>query len=247
VTARIIITAAVLAALGLGAASASADGFQIAPTRLSLDEATRGGVLQLANARDREVRFRVAVHAWRQTDDGEMVLGETDDVRVYPRHLELAAGGRAIIRVLAKPRFGAVEGAYRIVVEEVARPAASSAKLRMRIAIPVFLASTEPRRAARIDDLRVSQEGEVSFALANTGSVHLRPRSVEVVGLDAAGREIARARDDGWYVLPGGRLRHELSLGREVCSVEVRALDGAGEPLARATRAAECPLGVARF
>jgi P pilus assembly chaperone PapD len=240
-----ICAAAVAVALGFGAAPALAAGFQIAPTRVMLDEANRGGVVQIANQRADDVRFRVSVHAWSQRDDGEMVLTETDDLRVYPRHLEVQGHNRAMVRVLASPRFEGQERAYRIVVEEVAQGRTSAATpLRMRIAVPVFLASTAPRHGARIGELRVGLAGEVSFALANTGSVHVRPRAVEVIGYDESGREIARQVEDGWYVLPGGRLRYDVSLDRSACEVrrvEVRVLGAGGPAVSRTAAAPRCP------
>ncbi len=206
---------------------------------VTLDESSPGAALQLANQRLHDMRFRVSVHAWTQRDDGEMVLGPTDDVRAYPPHLEVNAHDRAKVRVLASPRFGAVERSYRIVVEEVPRAASG---VRMRIAIPVFLASTSPRTSARVDEVRVGADGRVRFAIVNEGSVHIRPRAVEVVGLDARGREVEREREPGWYVLPGGVLHHELTLGASMCDVarvEVRVEGAAIAP--RRAAAPSCP------
>lgn len=209
-------------AIGQADAAGSADsraglGIEIAPTKVEIGAGERGAELQIANPRDRTIRYRVRARAWSQNPRGEMLLDETDELRAYPHHLELAPGDRALVRLLADSNGADVEQSYRIVLEEVSSEGERQSDApRLRVAIPVFLAPEEPRTNVRIRSVRA--EGErIFFDLQNVGTTHALPREAAVLVKDERGAKAARESQPGWYLLPSDRLRYAISLPDEIC------------------------------
>ncbi|MBX3161088.1 MAG: molecular chaperone [Deltaproteobacteria bacterium] len=210
-----LIACAALAFSALGAADAAADRrFQVEPTRLSLSTEAPAGALVLANQGTEPLRLQVAAYRWSEDADGAMRLEPAPEIVVRPAIVEIEAGRARTLRVGTTATSGAVEGTYRVFVEELPdrRPrAASQVQVLTRIGVPVFVVPQRPsiRLAARPD-------GPGVIAVRNSGTAHVK---LARVGLAAVRGSEARWRHEaaGWYVLPGAERRFRVDVGRDAC------------------------------
>ncbi len=222
------LAAALLAsALLAGAERVRAAEVQVGPVLVTLSPTTRSAVVAVRNQGKESVRFELQVKAWSQGATGEMDLSPTDEITAYPPVLTVPPGEERNLRVGAVAPFGAVERAYRLVVQELAPPetpeAVPQVRMLTRMLIPVFLASVKPVEKAVLSAPSV-RAGQVTFRLANEGSVHVRPDAVKLVGLGAGGKTVFESDLPAWYVLPGGVRDYEAAIPREACG-SVRELE----------------------
>jgi fimbrial chaperone protein len=242
------LSAAMLAsALLVGAGAVRAAEVQVGPVLVTLSPSTRSAVVAVRNQGKEPARFELQVKAWSQGPTGDMDLSPTDEIAVYPPVLTVPPGEERNLRVGAVAPFGAVERAYRLVLQELAPPEAPEAvpQVRMltRMLIPVFLASAKPVEKAVLTAPSV-HAGKVTFRLTNEGTVHVRPDAVKLAGLGEGGKVIFEADLPAWYVLPGGVRDFEATVPREACGLvrelEASAVLGARVLRERVVRANPC-------
>jgi fimbrial chaperone protein len=210
----------------LQAAGVYAAGFSIDRTRVELTPRAASALVRLRNESTEPLRLQISAFAWTQRPDGQMDLQPTDDVIFFPALLTLTPGQDRPIRIGTSAAFVPVERSYRVFIEELPpeqRPAADQGvRVLTRMGIPVFLAPTTARAEAVVRELQLSK-GTFSFTLANTGTVHFVPDTVQLTASDASGRQILERALRGWYVLPGGMRVFTLTFDAPDCQ-SVRSL-----------------------
>jgi fimbrial chaperone protein len=195
--------------------------FSVNPTRIVLSAATPSVLLTIRNESAEPVRLQMRSHAWLQSTTGEMQLGDTTDLIVFPTLVTLKPGEQRNIRVAHGTTVGATEKTYRVFVEELPgganSPEGAAVRVLTRMGIPVFL---QPRRVQAVASLREvgMTSGRLTFTLANDGNSFFIPDSVRVRAFGAAGDPFDDQSMSGWYILAGGHRRFELSLAAATCA-----------------------------
>lgn len=213
--------AAGLALLAPGAA-AQATMFSIDPLLIRLDAQNRNAVVTITNTSTKELRFEIKAFTWEQVPpDGAMKLTPTSDVAVFPPLVTLKPKSIQRVRVGTTVATGAVEKAYRIMVEELpsgaAPVAANQVAVRTRIGVPVFLAPTAPATSGRIDPPTIAKRA-LRIPLTNTGTTHAMVDSVVVRGMSAPDQVVFEDSMRGWYVLAGQTRTWQYDLKAAQCN-----------------------------
>jgi fimbrial chaperone protein len=194
---------------------------QVSPVVVSLSPASRSALVSVRNVGQETARFELQGRSWSQSPSGEMILGPTSDIAIYPPVLTLAPGEDRNVRIGAITPFGPVEKTYRVFLQEMAPPetpeGAAVVRVLSRIGLPVFLAPARPVERTLLVDLS-ERGGKVTFRIVNDGTVHVRPTSVKLAALGAAGKVVFETELPAWYVLPGGERAYEAMIPRESCA-----------------------------
>jgi fimbrial chaperone protein len=210
--ARLAALAVAAAALLASAVAARAAEVQISPVVVSLSSATRSALVSVRNS---------GQESWEQSPSGEMILGATSDLAVYPPVLSLAPGEARNVRIGAITPFGPVEKTYRVFLQEMAPPETPDGpavvRVLSRIGLPIFLSPAKAVERTRLVDL-AARSGKVTFRLVNEGTVHVRPTSVKLVALGAGGKTVFETELPAWYVLPAGERAYEAVIPPEACA-----------------------------
>jgi fimbrial chaperone protein len=217
---RLATLAVAATALLASAVAARAAEVQISPVVVSLSSGTRSAIVSVRNAGRETARFELQARSWEQSPSGEMILGTTSDLAVYPPVLSLAPGEARNVRIGAIAPFGPVEKTYRVFLQEMAPPetpeGAAVVRVLSRIGLPIFLSPAKAVERTRLVDL-AARSGKVTFRLVNEGTVHVRPTSVKLVALGAGGKAVFETELSAWYVLPGGERTYEAAIPPEAC------------------------------
>ena len=228
-----------LVSLALPDARADAARFTINPTRLMLSARSTSALLTIQNDGPTPIRLQVTTHTWAQSPAGQMELGLTEDVVVFPTLLTLQAGERRKVRVAVMAAAGDVERTYRVFLEElppVAPPGSQGVAVQMltRVGIPVFLQPAKVTNRAVLGPATF-EGGGLKFRVDNVGTTHFVPDAIHVQGLTATGETVVDKSVDGWYILAGDQREYDLQLGSADCGrvrsilLQVRVGDAALE------------------
>jgi len=215
-----------LVALGLtlalpGAASAAA--FTVKPTQITLSSRTTSTIVTVTNESQRQMRFEIRAVKWLQDDRGTLQLSPAGTtISVTPLLLTLAPGASRNVRVAAPASaFGAVEGTYRLFVEELPDASApiepGAVAIRMEVGVPIFLNPARPASSGQIVGAALEQ-GKLAFRVRNTGNVHMVIGSVKMQAVDASGAVKLDRSQPGWYVLAGDARVFEESIASADCA-----------------------------
>jgi len=233
VFARLSFSGSLLLLLSLGwTAGGQASSFNVSPLQIVLAGKTTSALLEIKNQSIEPLRLQLSASTWDQSPSGEMILGETDDLILFPSLITLEAGETRKVRLGTTLAPGMTETSYRVFIEELpSREVDSGAgghiRVVTRLSIPVFLPPRKPVSSGLIHGLTI-QKGIGSFEIHNTGNIHFLARDIQVLGKGATGDMVTRAELDGWYVLPAGLRRYELRFSPDECrklrsiSVEVQ-------------------------
>ncbi len=238
-------TSGLLLLWALWAPAALAQALSVSPVKVGLSGATRSALVSVNNEHREPRRYQIKVFAWAQRADGEMALSPTKDVVVFPKLLTVGAGERRNLRVGTTAVPGPTEKTYRIFIEELpapARPGQSAVQVLTRIGVPVFVAPTAERVSTQVG-LPTLKGSTLAFELGNTGTVHVRPDTIEAQALGERGERLFGHSWPAWYVLAGDVRRYEVALPAEVCArvrtLSVRVASTAGDK----TQALSTPRG----
>jgi len=132
--------------------------FSVDPLLITLSGQANSAVLTITNPTAKEIRFEIKAFAWELTPpDGAMKLTPTQEVVIFPPLVSAKPKMTQRVRVGTTAAPGAVEKAYRILVEELptgdVAPVANQVAVRTRIGIPVFIEPTRPARGGGIDTM----------------------------------------------------------------------------------------------
>lgn len=206
--------------------AAVAGDLEVSPILVDLSARARSALVTIRNTGRRTARYQARAFDWSQGSDGAMALEPAKDLFLFPPLVELQPGESRNLRLGTEVAPGERERSWRIFVEELPRadaaPGANQVQVLTRVGVPVFLAPKV--RAVKAELAFLPRDGErVRFVLRNTGTVHVRPRSV-TFALEAVGGERVLERTlDAWYVLAGGERVFEAALPAAAC---VKAAEG---------------------
>jgi fimbrial chaperone protein len=210
-----------VAAFTAALACASASTVSVSPVRLTLARSGSAVDLTISNGDPQPTRFSVRAYKWTQSPAGQMELTPSDDVIVYPQSFSIASLDRRVVRIGFVRPLLPVEQSYRVIVSELppfdeANPNPGIAVLS-KFSVPLFI--TPPGGQAQPAIANVSlQNLKLNFTLAATGNVHLLPTSLQVRGIDAAGKVSFEAAPPVWYVLPGQPRMYDLAVPAGACA-----------------------------
>jgi len=186
----------------------------------------------ITNESSLPVTLSVTGYAWISSLH-EPQLKSTDEVIAFPAIFTLLPLQQQTLRVGVTAPVGAVERAYRVLVNELPTPAVriNTKGLTIRVlsgfSVPVFLAPDTATMAPDLQNARITG-GSFSVDLSNRGSAHLPPTSISIEVRDAAGHALWDHQGTAWYVLPGETRPISVKLPPTVCAaarvVAVRAI-----------------------
>lgn len=218
---------ALYTAAALLCGSASASGLQVSPISLTIQSTQNADGLWLSNTGNSVVSAQVRVYRWTQ-EGGEDKLTPSRALLVSPPMLQLPVEGRQLIRAIragAPPSGpGAVQEAYRVIIDElpVDAPAAATSpapinsgakkglQFVLRYSVPIFVqpageAPSSPQLRWSVRD----DAGKAVLEVANSGGSHAQLADLNFT--DNAGRRTAVHPGLLGYVLPGAQMRWTLS------------------------------------
>lgn len=214
---------AALLALSLAPVAVNAAALKLFPVRIVLTPAEPVQTMTVENDSDEISRVQLRVYAWRQ-EGGEDLLEETRDVLANPAQFEVAPGATQIARLGLRTSPGAVEKAYRVILEEVpterpTRP--GEVRTLLRISVPIFVPSSQA--AGRLV-WRAVPYGPRRLALdiRNEGSAHVQINRLTLV---RAGGAALGANDVSAYLLPGTARRVTIDTDEPVRAGEALRLE----------------------
>lgn len=208
--------ATLLTALPLSAAWGNT--LDVSPVRVHLSQAQRSQTLSLRNRSSEPVRYQVQVHAWSQTDGGEMQLSPSRELVAFPSMLTFKPGETRRVKLAALTAAGRMEKTFRVVLEPLpSSEPAQNARIRVltRINLPVFV---QPAQAAPEPAVHIKlQDRTLLVTVSNTGSSYFMSRSIQVVARRAEGGP-THTELPGWYVLAGDERIYAIPLPQAQCA-----------------------------
>lgn len=202
-------------ALALASWQALPYAFGVSPIRLDLGPSARSGAISVSNDDQVRMSFQMKLLRWTQNDKGEDVYEESKDLVYFPRLMSIEPTQKRVIRVGTQAPPGPEELTYRLAIEEMTPLEEGSrgpaVAVRMRFAVPVFVAPLAPATKTEVEGLVVAR-GEVRFVVANTGNQHIRVETARLLRGERALREVA-----GWYILAGARRSFSVPIPAEEC------------------------------
>ncbi|MDM0037700.1 fimbria/pilus periplasmic chaperone [Variovorax sp. J22G21] len=218
---------AALLALACAHAVAAASGLQVSPVTLTLQPAQNADGLWLSNTGDNVVHAQVRVYHWTQ-ENGVDKLTPSRGLLVSPPVMQLPVSDRQLIRVIrADAPAGVVEGAYRVIIDELPVEVQDKRGLQLvlRYSVPIFIAAAGAQSAAPQLKWSLHREGvQAVLEVANSGGMHAQLADLNFV--DSGGRRTQVHAGLMGYVLPGARMRWPLK-----SSAEAFALGGVLETM----------------
>jgi fimbrial chaperone protein len=194
---------------------ASGSGLQVTPIGLRLATKTSAEALWLTNTGSDTIQAQVRVFRWTQVN-GEDVLAPSRDLVASPPMVAIAPGDRQLVRVIRQvtPPEGGVEGAYRILVDEL--PVGVDVKggltFVLRYSIPVFLAPAgDPPTKAALETAWEETAAGTRLQVHNHGNGHAQIADVAWQG-PGERRSVLLSGLVG-YALPGSTMRWNLPGG----------------------------------
>lgn len=213
----------------LSSTSALAGGLEVSPTTLQLGAQQNAEGITLSNVGGAPIQAQVRVFAWNQKDR-EDLLAPTTELTVSPPMLQIAPGGKQLLRVIrtsAAPSEG-TEKSYRLIIDELppmeiapdspqTETAAPKGKSKaqagvaflMRYSLPVFVGnSTNPLEASQLVWTLDKSTNPWMLKVENRGST--RAQVADVRGLQADGAPTTLAQGLVGYVLAGQSMQWSI-------------------------------------
>ena len=213
---------AVLSALVLLPAVASANGSSVSPTRLLLASGASSTYVTITNTSMVSQRYSASAYRWDQTATEPVVLSATNDVVFFPGSFTLDSLHSQRIRIGSTTTSEALEKTYRIVVSELP-PLQSvlvweSAGLGFTasFSIPIYLAPQRPLAAGQITDVVVDRD-HLRFTVRNTGNVHLVAKAMHV-SARADTATLMSAENSAWFVLANSQHDFVMPIPSGTCA-----------------------------
>ncbi len=199
-----------LAGLWLACSAAFASGLQVAPVSLTIQPTQNAEGLWLSNTGDDVVHAQVRVYHWTQ-EGGADKLTASRGLVISPPMLQLAASDRQLIRAIrlgAPPSgVGAVEDAYRVIIDELPVDSQGKKGLQfvLRYSVPVFVEPAGAPASAPKLQWSLRREGDKTMLdISNSGGTHAQVADLRFT--DASGQRTDVAKGLLGYVLPGARM-----------------------------------------
>ena len=182
-----------------------AGSFQVQPVRIELSAARPTVTVQVRNLAADPATIQAQAVAWR-ADGVEEILTENDELLLNPPIFTVGPGQTQLMRVgLRRPISTTVEGAYRLILEEVPpppKPGFMGVTTLLKLSVPVFLLPTVPAPNL-VWGMRPISPTETQLWVQNNGNAHVQIRSLDISRADRGELEFHHERMA--YVLPQGR------------------------------------------
>jgi fimbrial chaperone protein len=198
-----------------------ASSFSVDPVRVILGAQHRTERMTVKNESDRPLTVLVKAYHWTQTNDGKDHYDETEDLIIFPRVLTMAAGEERFVRIGVASPSGSQEQAFRIYLEE--QPIhdeqtanGATARILMRLGIPVFAQPLKPEPALKSRDLNIAN-GHLRHTLTNEGNSFVTAEQIKINGVDNNGAELFVKDLGGVYMLAGSTRTFEVEIPKEQC------------------------------
>lgn len=194
--------------------------WRVIPILLDFDQKTRSGVITLYNEGESKVSLQIRSYQWSQDGFGKDQYQEDKELIFFPRLLTIEPGKSQVLRVGLQVPAASVEKTYRLFIEEIpeARKSEQGATvaISLRFGIPIYAAPLQSVDRGEFTEA-VLEKGKVATVIKNSGNVHFRIQTVELIGKDADGGEVFRQKLDGWYLLSGVTRPYVFTLPAEEC------------------------------
>lgn len=242
---------AAVAAFGLtfGVAGSSGVSFAVDPVTFTVAPPVRNATITLTNLSTDPLRLQVSVQAWTQSENGTMQLSPTTGVIVFPQLFTLLPSSAQRLRAAVVAPISTNEQTFRIIVadlpplgETVAAPRGkTNITVRTRFLVPLYVEPALRTRAGRFENAAM-HDGKLTFALVNSGTVHLEGLTLPIALHDANGAALFSTDAGRWNVLAGGRRIFTVDTGKTKCVVggNLTISPGGGMLPAQTVRVSAC-------
>ena len=199
---------------------AAAGVWRVIPILLEFDQKTRSGVITLHNEGENKVSLQINSMAWSQDSAGKDQYLDDAELIFFPRLLTIEPGKSQVLRVGLQIPATAVEKTYRLFIEEIPEPRkaeqGATIAIALRFGVPIYAAPLMSEVRGEFAEATLAK-GTVATVIKNSGNVHFRIQSVQLIGRDASGSEVLRQKLDGWYLLSGVSRPYVFTLKNEEC------------------------------
>lgn len=196
------VTYALLLALLLPWAAASAGVFSVTPVRLYMTPRDRAIAVTLTNEGDTTVVLQADINTWSQKPDGTDELVLTEDLILAPPIIKLAPKARQVVRLARlTPADAGRQLTYRMIIREVpeALPATGiQVPIALALSLPVFITPPAAKRQMECSTSRADAQA-LNLRCSNTGTAYAQIREAVVMRGDQALAQF----EGGSYILPG--------------------------------------------
>lgn len=173
--------------------------------------------LWLENKGAEPVTLQVRTFAWSQAQ-GEDQLDAQEVVVASPPIATVAPGARQLVRIIRRAPEAAPESAYRLLIDELPRPAPAGpdgavlARLavQMRYSIPLFTRTAAAPGLPQLDAQVATGATGRLLSIRNTGATRARLTDLRLV---TPAREVTVHAGLAGYVLPGATVTFTLPEG----------------------------------
>lgn len=206
-------------ALLLSSSLAVASGLQVSPISLSLQARESASGLTLSNTGNDMIRAQVRVYQWLQDEKGDQ-LNPSRGLLASPPMIELKPAEKQLIRIIrakAPPQgAGAIEAAYRVMVNELPIKAATQTtglQFALSYSLPVFVqpvgvTKTSPQLQW---SSHLQPDGKaVKLRVSNTGNGHAQLAGLSFINSAGISTDINPGLLG--YVLPGATMNWTLKI-----------------------------------
>jgi fimbrial chaperone protein len=195
--------------------------FSVDPVRVILDVQHRTERMVVKNNSDKPLTLLIKSYHWTQPNEGKDQYEETEELIVFPRALTLTAGEERSVRVGIPAPAGQQEKAFRIYLEEQPlkdelSPDGASARVLMRVGIPVFAQPLKPESELKVKELEITRSN-LSHTLTNTGNSYITAEEITVNALDTKGAEVFARNLGGTYLLAGSTRTYDVAIPKDQC------------------------------
>lgn len=200
---------ALAAGLLLAPAAAHAGSLEVSPVALELPAGTGSTVLTVTNRGPGRVAVQVRGFRWSQTAI-EDPLAPAPALLASPPIFELAPNEAQTVRVLVREPARNAEASYRLILDELPAPGASSTvRFALRVSLPLFVAPPTPGAPDLRWRVDAAPGGRLSLVARNEGT--RRDKLAEgVVALPGVGQLRPQPLANAW-ILPGAERRWALA------------------------------------
>lgn len=177
---------------------------QFIPVTLQTTLGSSARTISVVNRGGGTSTIQVRGMAWTQTPDGKDDLKPSTEIIASPPQFTLPEGETQVVRVIMRTPPSTKELAFRVLVDELPPPNATSVQLALRVSLPVFAVPESGRPDIR---WRVVRAGAgVRVIAQNLGAIHAK---VTKIGLAGPGRASVQATSENSlpYILAGAE-RH---------------------------------------
>ena len=186
---------------------ALADGLQVTPVNLTLQQNQRAEGIWLSNTGSNPINAQVRVFHWSQSDYSDK-LAASQGLVISPPMLTLPPGGRQLIRVIRTGPPVAVEDAYRLSINELPPSVLKKNALQfvLHYSVPVFIQPPGVTDTfAKLQWQVQSGGGKAFLQVSNQGDGHAQISEVSILSASGSRKEITPGLLG--YVLPGSTMR----------------------------------------